>query len=196
MGGEQYGYCTPPRSPRYEGPNEYGDTSTNTRSTSRPAKREASTPAPNATHRSGCTSSRGSSLVRSRSKRDTSGARVEPPTSRMASRSPLRSAAGGRAYFHAREGPGIGGQIQVKGHCAFRRPAPQPPVAAALGEAHAAQADPFAGAQPIVFGGQVRGSLFQPMDIHPRRHPNRYATTVCSALNGSTSTASGCATIL
>src|ERR1035438_19373 len=88
MGGEQYGYCTPPRSPRYEGPNEYGDTSTSTRSTSRPAKREASTPAPNATHRSGCTSSRGSSLVRSRSRRDTSGVRVDPPTSRMASRSP------------------------------------------------------------------------------------------------------------
>ena len=68
-------------------PNEYGEMSTRTRSTLWPARRDASTPAPSATQRSGCTSWRGSSPVCSISRRETRGVRVEPPTSRMESMS-------------------------------------------------------------------------------------------------------------
>src|ERR1035438_385223 len=53
----------------------------------------------------------------------------------------LRSAARGRANFYARQGPGIGRQVQAGGQRALRRPAPKPPVRAALWESHAAQAD-------------------------------------------------------
>ena len=52
-------------SPRYETPNEYGDTSTRTRRWRDRASRDARTPAPRATHRSGWTSCRGWRPVRS-----------------------------------------------------------------------------------------------------------------------------------
>lgn len=102
----------------------------------------------------------------------------------------FRSAARSRANCYAREGPGIGRQVQVGGHRALCRPAAHPPVGAALGESHATEADRFASAQPIVLSGHIRDSLFQPGDLY------QAAPTACSALNGSASTGSGCATIL
>ena len=57
-------------------------------------------------------------------------------------------------------------QVQIFGHRAFGRPAPQTPIRAPFRKPQAGETGRLARAQPIVIWRNVAIDLFQPIDVH------------------------------